>query len=366
MNDILISNNVKITDPVINDLKDKCQEIIMASINQRISGELNPSTFLLRDTNLIDTKFKSKPFTSDLVVRHIKNSTTDSNLAFRTFRPAQVLTTSEVYRVALNSKINLIMNENLLKTRFQTSQIKKITKAYAIKFIEQLTSVVVTPPIGPNIPLNKGIEFQVKEVKCIDETNPERFGNDEIAIGGVFTDPIGNTSMFNELRVGNNFDDGDVKVYNPDLLMKSFAIPNASYPHFYTAVIPLAEKDNGGLSNFIQELYESIKDDVQAILTILGAAAGAWIGGQIGGAIGSIGGPLGTIIGVVAGAILGAIIAAIGNALRDDVFQPQMALITIPSSTASFNGSLNSPYQFLNFHGFGGQYRVKYRWVIKR
>jgi len=191
---------------------------------------------------------------------------------------------------------------------------------------------------------------------------------DEIAMGAVFLDADGEESIHSEFRVMDDFRNGDVKNYPPKIL-KNFGISaSAVYPQTYSVFVALAEKDNGGLSDFIQELYEAVRADLQKILTALGALAGAAIGAQIGGSVGTaVGGPLGTIIGVAAGAILGAIAGWLTDVLKDDIFEPQMASITLPDGSSTFaNGSLTSPYYYLDFIDHGGEYKVKYRWKLNR
>lgn len=133
-------------------------------------------------------------------------------------------------------------------------------------------------------------------------------------------------------------------------------------------VVALAEKDNGGLSQFINELWDAIKDQVQLILTAVGAAAGLAAGTAIGGTLGTaVGGPIGAIIGVAAGAIIGALVGWLIGALKDDIFEPQSAALRLPVHDSTFaGGSLTSPTMTLDFRDHGGHYRVYYSWQITR
>ncbi len=49
-------------------------------------------------------------------------------------------------------------------------------------------------PPEPAAALNKGLYFRVHQVKCVDETNPEWPGHDEIAAGGVSIDDLRDTT----------------------------------------------------------------------------------------------------------------------------------------------------------------------------
>ncbi|HEX4880543.1 MAG TPA: hypothetical protein VFV39_11900 [Limnobacter sp.] len=219
----------------------------------------------------------------------------------------------------------------------------------------------------PQVVLNKGLKFRIHEVKCIVETAPSWPGSDEISWGGASVDDKGTVEKLAEKYVGGDFDGGDRKAYNPPHVLKTFALDN-EYAKDFMITLALAEKDGNGMSAFIQELYESIKAEINVILTALGAAAGAAIGTAIGGSLGTaIAGPLGTIIGVVAGAILGALIGWLVGLFQDDIFEPQAAALHLPNGNATFaGGSLTSPKQYLHFRDHGGHYRVAYDWQITR
>lgn len=216
--------------------------------------------------------------------------------------------------------------------------------------------------------INKGLAFRIHQVKCIDETNPEWAGNDEIAWGGAFLDSNHHSGKITEHYVGSGFHDGHLKNYNPPSEIVSFNIGDLNYPKTFLVALALAEKDSGGLSSFIQKLFEAIRAEIQVILNTLGAAAGSAIGSAIGGSVGSvIAGPLGAIIGAVAGAIIGALVAWLINALKDDIFAPKASTITLYSTSNIFpNGSCISPLMYFHYHGFGGHYRLAYDWQIKR
>lgn len=216
--------------------------------------------------------------------------------------------------------------------------------------------------------LNRQLRFRVHEVKCVDETNPEWPGGDEISMGGAAAGDTGVATEIRELFVGGGFDDGDRKTYAPPLVLQQFDMLAGNFPKTYIVTLTLAEKDNGGMSEFIRKLWEAIKGKVTEILNALAAAAGAAIGGKIGGSIGTaIAGPLGTIIGAVAGAIIGALVAWLVNALKDDIFPPQASSAFFYAPDGTFpGGSLTSPRDSLHFRDHGGHYQVTYDWQIVR
>lgn len=222
--------------------------------------------------------------------------------------------------------------------------------------------------VAQPIVVNKGLHFRLHRVKCIDETNPEWPGDDEIAMGGTAVPPTGNPTKVPEFMVRDDFDDGESKTYSPPRVLKTFSLGNVSYPADFLMVLAMAEKDNGGMSQFLQDLWEAIKDEVAVIIAAVGAAAGLAIGGLIGGTVGTaIGGPLGTIIGAVAGAILGALVGWLISAVKDDIFTPQSAAVHLPRSNATFaGGALTSPQFTMDFRDHGGHYRAYYTWQLVR
>ena len=72
------------------------------------------------------------------------------------------------------------------------------------------------------IQLNSGLKFRLHRVKCVDETNPEWPGDDEISMGGTSVNCQEVAEKINEFRVGNSFDDGESKRYSPPRILKIF------------------------------------------------------------------------------------------------------------------------------------------------
>lgn len=211
---------------------------------------------------------------------------------------------------------------------------------------------------------NRGIRFLVDEVVCVKETS--ELGKDEIALGGIAVDADETTTILPESDLGK-FKTGDRRTFNPAREMTAFNF-DGDYPKNFAVFVALAEKDLGGFSNFLAELYEGIKNEVSVVLTAIGAAAGAWIGSQVGAGMGAaIGGPLGVVIGVIAGAILGALVGWFVSITKDDIFAPQVAGLTLLSADADFGATgLTSGPLTLTFSDHGGAYQVRYNWLLRR
>lgn len=214
-------------------------------------------------------------------------------------------------------------------------------------------------PPSPPIIINPRVEFLLYEVKCLDETNPEWPGNDKINCGAVAVDDQGSVSTINEFNVMDGFKDNVVKTYNPPKMLKSFPLNSFKYPKSFLVTLTLAEKDWGGFSKFLEELYKAIKNDLQKILNALGAAAAGALTGSV------IAGPVGAIIGAIIGLLLELLFKWIIKLLKDDVFEPQSTSIIMPTANSTFSsGSLISSLMYFNFQDFGGSYRVGYKWKI--
>lgn len=209
----------------------------------------------------------------------------------------------------------------------------------------------------------------IRRVKCVDETGGkwrEKIGSDEIALGGVSVDETGDVNKISEKFVGGNFDDGDSKWYSPSWRWHWFSMQEGgnSWPKSYFLTFVLAEKDSGGLSEFLEKLWPEIKWSVMAALTAAGVGAG------------TVFGPVGTGTGAIIGAAVG---AAIGNAVgkiiewfikmwKDDIFPPSTISITIPSYSARWyrngNWSDRTDDRRVHFYGHKGHYFIEYYWRV--
>lgn len=211
------------------------------------------------------------------------------------------------------------------------------------------------------------VRIWVRSVKCIDETNPEWPGDDEIALAGISIDEDGDIKKIGEQKVGNGFRDGRLKTLNWNYHW--FSLSERPYwPKKFGVTFVLAEKDNGGLSKFIQDLWSKIKEQVQIVISAAAAAAGVAIGVFLG--LPDIGGIIGSILGSVVNWVINNLVNWLANIFKDDIFRPKTAWINIPSMSARWyypNGKYGStlhPVQSFRFTGHGGQYDLMYQWEL--
>jgi hypothetical protein len=208
----------------------------------------------------------------------------------------------------------------------------------------------------------------IRKVKCEDETNPEWWGDDEIALAGVSTDEDGDVKKIAENFIGGGFKDGKEKNY-ANWRYHWFSMREGNYwPKRYGVTFIMAEKDNGGLATFLNKLWAQVRDKVkEAIEKALEAG-----GGVIGGIFGSpeIGAAIGKLIGKAVAWAVDKLVGWLINLFKDDIFRPFTTWVTVPSFTARWNyangtwGNPWSPLRTVRFHGFGGRYRLDYQWRI--
>jgi hypothetical protein len=247
------------------------------------------------------------------------------------------------------------LTERLGKLPLQEAQVKTALQKYT-RLLFNLPPGILQPA-DPD--LQAGLAFKemklfIKRVKCIEET--DEIGDDEVNLGGNATDPKGHTTLIDQFKVNNDFDEGDEVNYGMSKVFHTWKLETKKegFPYVYGAVIALAEKDDGGFYKFLMELWELVGDEVKAAIE---AATGAAIGAAIGAAFAGIG----AIIGAVVGAFIGWLISLFDN--PDDIIGAKPLLMTLASANKSYYdwAKLTSAQGWtddLVFKGDGGKYKV--------
>ena len=127
------------------------------------------------------------------------------------------------------------------------------------------------------------------------------------------------------------------------------------FPRSYFATLVLAEKQDGGFADFLQKLWNLVKDKVTA-----------WVAAAIGAAIGTDIIPgLGTIIGAIVGWVLGWLFGFIDGLFKDRISEPFTVAITVPSLNARFagGGNVSSP-GLVRYEWSGGTYELTFDWAL--
>lgn len=209
--------------------------------------------------------------------------------------------------------------------------------------------------------------FYINRVKCVDETNPEWWGSDEIALAGISIDETGDTKKINERYIGGGFDDGDSKSYNPDWRYHWFSLNEGrSWPKTYSMSLVLAEKDHGGLSQALDTLWKKVKEQVYKLIKQAATAAGVAIGAFLG--MAEAGAVIGQLLGEAVAWIIDRFLRWIIDLFKDDIFPIATVKVTTPSKSARWyypNGRWGNPRsntRRAHFYGYGGHYYVEYYW----
>lgn len=212
------------------------------------------------------------------------------------------------------------------------------------------------------------LDIYVRRIKCEDETNPEPWGDDEIALGGISTDENGDVKKIPESPKWSGFHDGKSKTFS-NWSFHSFNLTEGNFwPKKYGVTFVLAEKDDGGLADYLNKLWANVKVQVKAAIEKALEAAGAAVGGMLGAA--EIGQIIGKVLGKVVAWVVDELVGWLINLFKDDIFKPYTAWLTLPSAHARWNypnGIWGNPWsgiQRVRFSGFGGRYLLEYQWRL--
>jgi len=208
-------------------------------------------------------------------------------------------------------------------------------------------------------PPNKRLALRIDRVVCRDETNGflgSEAGSDEIALGATTVDESGDTDKVAQFKVASFGKDGDAKVFTPPRQLTFFnVLEGKQFPKSYFVTLVLAERDMGGLADFLNQLTDKIHDRVIAELTKL-----------LGGAVGTAaGGPIGAAIGIAVSIAVTKAFDLLKEAWSDDIFKPRTVSARLDSPTDRFDGGKpSSGPQVATFKGHGGEYQVIYDWLV--
>jgi hypothetical protein len=219
-------------------------------------------------------------------------------------------------------------------------------------------------PVGLQVPTLSSLDYRIERVKCLDETNPEWPGDDEIAMGGVVVNHQGGTAKVGQFTVDSGFDDNEVKVYtDPGKLFHRFDLTGTgAWPRTYSAVVMLAEKDGSGFADAISTVWSKVKD---AVLAVIEKAVTGVLTGYLGAA-------LAAAIGKAVAWLVDTFFSWLIALFEDDMFLPGEHYVYLPNryewmyKNASDYGWTNFrlPPGTFTFNGHGGSYKVNVHWQV--
>jgi hypothetical protein len=285
--------------------------------------------------------------------------------------------TSHTMSVAVDADLDHLAP---LKSR-EVSQVNNLLQENKLRKLQELLKEVEFPEKGSQSlgldfikPWSK-LQLRIHKTKCIDETDGflgSEAGDDEIRLSGYLIDPTGEMKKANFLNLGDSFDDGEVVSYAPPKIFDVHNIEKETikingkmveigWPRSYYATLILAEQDNGGFPEFLNNVLNAIKGWVKSeVVTAVAAAIGTGAGG-------TIGGPLGAAIGAIVGALIGWLIGSLIDFFKaiweDDVFSAVTVAQTLAVPMPTW-GKANSPQGYVWWKGHGGHYKVWYDWEM--
>jgi hypothetical protein len=363
---ITMSQVFTIQDPTVKAVADEVVQTARVAAEKAAAVSANPALYSLRGGTNSFERIMSRRFAE---LSPARQSAAEANVISR-LGLSQKTRAKKLGRFA---KIDLTKRESVEEQAAALPGGKKLSISKA-----QLQYMASTPlPAAPSLGATSTIllpgafpfpgtlyetpklDLRLINLRCVDETGNPWFGGeigaDKINLGGSMIDATGVTTKINDFRVGE-FDDGDVVAWNP---LKSFAkfdlAKGTEWPKSYFVIFALAEIDQGGFPDFLNELVKKVADEIKKRL-------GAYIGGIIGAASGGV---IGAIIGIAVGYAVDKIIEWLINIWKDDVFDPLTVSIELQSSRATFgNGSYNGPDMIARFKGHDGEYHLTFDWRL--
>lgn len=211
------------------------------------------------------------------------------------------------------------------------------------------------------------LNLRIHRVRCVDETGgsfAERFGNDEISLGGFTVDPNANSVKVSPFTVNNNFDDGDIHRFSPPKVFASFPLPAFQTARVFSAGFLLFEKDAGGMAGIVTTIFNKVLELIQKQKAALAQkTAVASTNGSDEAATAAI--PVGAIWAAIKPFVIKFVLDKISSALKDDLFPLQDVSVTLLSNNHTFNGSKTSPISMVEFRGHDGVYQLFYDWELQ-
>jgi hypothetical protein len=198
------------------------------------------------------------------------------------------------------------------------------------------------------------ITLRIHKVKCVDETGgrfQERFGNDEISLGGFGVDANLTPTKVAPFDVYAHFDDGETKNYSPPLRFVTLDLTGQSeWPKSCGVGFLLFERDNGGRDGATDKVFAEVSKKLEEEKATRGMRFAAI--------------PWAVIATKVWEYIEPWVKQKLRKAIDDDMFPLRIVEVTIPSPDFSWDGSNTSSISTVDFRDHSGIYELTYDWEL--
>ncbi|WP_436492456.1 hypothetical protein [Actinokineospora sp. HUAS TT18] len=182
-------------------------------------------------------------------------------------------------------------------------------------------------PITAYLPRVTDLRLRLQKVRCVEETDWNALGSDEIAMGAVSVDNEGTTKKVSKFDIpeSGGFDNGDVYTYtSPGKSYVHFPINPGAFPRKYVVTMMMAEVDNGGFADILNLAWAKVKDKVQQVI----AQAVAGLTSPF------IGPALAEALGQIVAWLVTTFVGWIISLFYDDLFKPVTVSVKLPSRWA--------------------------------
>jgi hypothetical protein len=235
--------------------------------------------------------------------------------------------------------------------------------------------VVLKPrkPTLQHLPAYTGVQLRLGKMRCIEVTGGG--GADQIALGGIAVAANGATHKIEPFMVSNDFDAGEFVRFGPTTFFRfnynqddhvkvpGRGLVRLAWPRTFHVTFLVAEVDNGGFPEFVNDLFEKVKEKAVAAVA---AAVGAWIGGTAASELPVLGTAIGAAIGALCGWVLGELWSAFVDWWEDDEFPPVSVAVkrTSPLSRFKNETSYDSTNNLVWWKADGGYYKLAFDWQV--
>ena len=348
----------EIKDPKLREIGDSIVDLMKLGIKKAIAYEADPRTYKLSEDqtafeNIFFKYFKSladaeQKETIDKVIVDIQTKPYD------TLHPNTVLTKVDLKAATSIEAQAIAIDPNYIK-RISVSELKQA-------IITQNPNLIITDRgfVPHQSPSN--IKLLLTNVYCETETGLTSYGHDSMRLAGVTLGPLGDTTTFGVIDLGQ-YDSGTNQSFSTELA--NLGLNGQGWPREFFATLVPANKVVGGLWEYVEKIWQKVKEYVvTAITTVYGAAIGATIGSTIPGIGTFIGGLVGSAIGYLVGYICDTLWGWYKDWATGHIFKPVTIGTTIGCYNSLFSGSSVSPVQSVWWTGAHGKYWMNFNWKL--
>ncbi len=183
------------------------------------------------------------------------------------------------------------------------------------------------------------LDLVLRKVHCVDETDPESPGDDDMVIGGLLVGASGNTNSANSLASGH-YDDGDVTNHGAYPFGTYSLNTTSGYPKVFYCVLQLIEVDTDEA-----DAARALTDVMKLVGTLVSSVNPA--------------------VGALVVAVAEAVQIFTGWLIDDDPFYPFGITLNLNNANKFGADGRSSNWHTGNISDHDGTYRIGFYWQLK-